>query len=261
MKNVLLFFIFIFSFAQLLAQGEIDEQTKIFYRNERSYALSLNSNGMSLKYRYAFRKDAFRSTFYDIEIGNLKHPKEIKTSNPLYYNSGKYVYGKLNNLYVVRANYGFQKQIYEKRDIGGISIRRLYSIGATLGLLKPIYYQIIVPPYDVKLEKFNAQTHRVGDILGTASFFKGLNEAFPDPGINVQYLYSFEFSKKDEKIQSVDVGATAELFLYPPKIMAEIINSPFFLTFFISYRFGKVVDSRKSKLRDIKNPLNLPENL
>ena len=260
-KTIVLLLTFISITTTALAQGDIDEQNKIFYRNEKSYAISLNSNGISIKYRYALRKDAYKSKILDLEFGNLKHPKEIKTSNPYLYNSGRYIYGKLNSLLVLRANYGFQKILYEKRDVGGISIRRIYSLGATLGMLKPIYYQIFLPPYTVVEEKFDPQKHRVGDIVGTASFMKGLNEIKPDPAINAQYLYSFEFSRKDDKIQAFDVGATAEFFLYPPKIMSEVTNSPFYLTLFISYRFGKVIDSRKAKIKKLNSPVNLPDNL
>ncbi len=261
MKYLISFFVLLLFAEPIFAQGEIDEQKKIFYRNEKTYAISLNSNGISAKFRYAQRINAFSHRVYDLEIGNLKNSKEQKTSNPYLYNSGRYVYGKLNSFYVLRVNYGYQKEVYQKRDIGGISVRKIYSIGASLGVLKPIYYQILIPPTGVIDEKFDPQKHRVGDIAGTASFFKGLNEVLPDPGINVQYMYSFEFGKNDATLRSFDVGTTAEFFLYPPKIMALTTNSPLFLTLFITYRFGKVVDSRKAKLKNIGSPINIPKNL
>ncbi|MEZ5012560.1 MAG: hypothetical protein R2744_13705 [Bacteroidales bacterium] len=35
----------------LYSQGDIDEQQRIFYRNERTVGLSLNSNGFGISYR------------------------------------------------------------------------------------------------------------------------------------------------------------------------------------------------------------------
>jgi len=260
-KTISLYIVFfgLFFPTHLFAQGEIDDQEKIFYRNEKTYAFGLNSNGASFHYRYGVRVNAFRHRVYELDIANLKHPKELKISNPypVYYTSGRFVYGKLNAFIVARADYGYQKEIYQKRDIGGLSIRRNYSIGASLGILKPIYYEVVIPStLEVEDQKFDPVLHTVIDILGPSSFFKGISEILPDPGIHAKYSYSFEYSKKDETLRMLESGVMAEYFLYPPKIMAITTNSPFFLTLFVQYRFGKVVDSRYSKkMKEISLPV------
>ncbi len=256
--KLLLFFGFLVLSLNLFSQGEIDNQDKIFYRNERTYAFGINSNGVSFKYRYAVRVNAFRHRIYDLDISNLKHIKEIKSVNPYIYNSGRFVYGKQNIFYVLRANYGFQKELFQKRDIGGLSIRRNYSIGASLGILKPIYYEIIYPPFDTKDEKFDPNSHQIVDILGTSSYFKGFSEIKPNPGIHFKYSYSFEFSKRDEIIRALEAGVMTELFLYPPDIMALTTNNQYFVTLFINYRFGKVVDNRYvKKIKLLPTPIEL----
>lgn len=242
----------------VFSQGEIDEQEKLFYRNEKTYAIGLNSNGMSFNYRYAVRINAFRHRVYELDFANIKHTKELKIVNPspYYYTTDRFVFGKINVLMVARLNYGYQKEIYQKRDVGGLSIRRNYSLGASLGLLKPIYYEI-VNPFSMVIEdkKFDPDVHTSVDILGTSSFFKGFGEIKPDPGVHFKYSYSFEYSKKDDVLRMLEVGFISEMFLYPPKIMAITTNSPFFMTLFVQYRFGKVVDTRYArKMKSIGIP-------
>ncbi len=41
----------------LYAQGELNEQQKVFFRNEKSFAILLNSDGLGLSYRAAKRID------------------------------------------------------------------------------------------------------------------------------------------------------------------------------------------------------------
>jgi len=136
----------------LLAQGELSDQPRIFYRNEKSIGVLLNTNGYGISGRYSKRINARKKTIYELDLIGIKHPKEVKITN--YYNSNKsYVFGKLNSFFDIRAGYGRQKEMFRKADRGGISIRRFYSIGPSLGLLKPVYYK--------KLLNYSEYIHRV----------------------------------------------------------------------------------------------------
>jgi len=54
-KYLLSFWIYHFIILTLFAQGELSEQSRIFYRNERSIGALLNSNGYGVSGRYAKR--------------------------------------------------------------------------------------------------------------------------------------------------------------------------------------------------------------
>lgn len=241
-KIILLFLISVTTLQFAKSQGEVDEQKKIFYRNERSLALLLNSNGIGLNGRYSKRIDAFRKTIYDIEIVTLKHPKEYRKFSRVNPSSRGYVLGKLNNVFVIRPGYGFQKEVFQKFDIGGIAIRRFYTIGPSLALLKPIYYEVSETS-EIVTEKYSSAN--ADYIIGKASFFKGFDEIQARPGAFVKGGISFEFSKFDQVIHAIEGGAIAEAYLTKLPIMASKKNYQFFLTLFISYRFGKVVDAIK----------------
>ena len=67
-----------FNVNDILAQGEIDSQEKIFYRNEKVFGVSLNSNGYGLSYRYATRVNAYKHNLFEFEFAEIK----LSSSNP-----------------------------------------------------------------------------------------------------------------------------------------------------------------------------------
>jgi len=234
--------------ATIAAQGDIDNQDKIFYRNEKSLAFMLNSNGWGFNGRYAKRKDAANKIFYDVDFAYLKHPKEVRVTSLINPSSQSFVLGKQYIALDFRFGYGKQKEIYRKFDVGGISVRRFQSIGPSISVLKPIYYEMAKGQNDMVTEKFNKDSSEF--IIGKASFFKGIDELKVIPGGFVKLGLSFEYSRLDQVIHSLDAGVIGEAFLQKLPIMATKHNSWFFLTLFISYRIGKVVDPNKRKQKE-----------
>ena len=232
----------------LYAQGEIKGQARIFYRNEKSFGISLNSNGIGVSGRYAKRINARKKTLWEIDGANIKHPKEIKISNS-YYNNRSFVFGKQNLFLNLRGGWGKQHEMFRKVDRGGISIRRYFTVGPVIGFLKPIYYEVFkaggggVNDYYITEEKFSSSTHQ-GNIYGRASFFKGIDETQITPGIYGRFGISFEYSKSDITIHAIETGVSLDLFPREMVIMATEQNNFYFLTLFVSYRFGKVVDAK-----------------
>ncbi len=241
-----------FAFSYVFAQGELDKQGKVFYRNEKSIAILLNSNGFGLSGRYAKRINAASKNIYDLDIVILKHPKEFKQPSEINPASGSnFVYGKQYIALNLRPGIGKQKEIFRKFDVGGISVRRYYTLGPTVSFLKPIYYDVRYYPligydYTSKDEKFS-DISQGGYINGRASFFKGFDGLKLYPGAYAKFGLSFEYSKLDLVLHSIDVGVIAEGFLQKLPLMATKENNQFFLTLFISYRLGKVIDSNAVK--------------
>ena len=234
------------SFA-LFAQGELDEQNKIFYRNERTFAVTLNSNGFGGNYRFAKRIDGFRKTLYEVEANYLKHPKERRIT--IEQTNRSIVFGKLNAVYTLKGAIGNQKELFQKRDLGGISIRRFFTFGASVAFLKPVYFEY----WDPNTEKPYYDTFlRHGYFAGRAPFTMGFGEISLSPGINGKFGFTFEYSKIDEIFRALEAGICIDAYLLPIKIMDTPSEKMFFLlpgehfipTLYISYRFGKVIDTK-----------------
>ena len=260
MKCLLLLAAILF-FTDIHAQGELDEQKRILYRNERTYGIFLSSNGFGADFTYAKRINARNHTLWQAELFYLKHPKEIKLSNS-YYSNKSFVFGKINSLYELKGQWGRSSEIYRKNDIGGVSIRYFYTIGPTIGLLKPVYYEILYftgyqNEYYTKVEKFNTSIHQ-SNIWGKASFFEGIDEISVIPGASAKLGFTFDFSRRDININAIEVGAGADIFSKEIPIMATENNQFFFFNLYAGYRFGKAIDiseAAKAQRRTLKEIL------
>jgi hypothetical protein len=93
--------------------------------------------------------------------------------------------------------------------------------------------------------------------LDRASFFKGFKEISVVPGVFAKYGYNFEFGKEDRVIHALEAGIIAEGFIKKIEIIDFTIpdvslrksakNQHFFLTLFLSYRIGRIVDPYEVK--------------
>jgi hypothetical protein len=261
-KKFLVLYGLFFAVSSIYGQGEIDDQTKILFQDEKSISISLNSNGISAGYRYGRRRTYLSKTIYDIELAYIRHPKEVKTYTPSSYTvSRKYVNGKLNLFTSFRPSIGFQKEIFSKEDKGSIAVRYYYNFGPSLGITKPVYYNFNIwgrmgDTYvitETRTEKydFTENTPLLWEIAGKASFWKGFDEIKLYPGLHARFGMSFEYGSVNRLINAIDAGIIAEVFSRKIPIMLTSDNRQFFITLFVSYRFGWVVDTR---MRNVPEP-------
>jgi len=258
------------------AQGEIDLQPRVFYRNEWSLAPMLNSNGFGANYRYGQRIDAANKRLFEIDFAYIKDPKESKSYSLVsdYGSVSRYVHGKKNLPFDFRFGYGRQHEMFRKHDMGGIAVRYFYNYGPSILLLKPIYYYVAVWDYDagkpVRINeplKFDHNWESSNTwIIKRANFFKGFESLNVIPGAFGKFGFNFDFSRQDRVVHALEVGVIAEGFLKKVEIMdyTYIHSEPrkvaksqqLFLTLFVSYRFGRIVDpyevkKKRERSRDI----------
>ena len=261
MKRLLIFLAALLVWTNSLkSQGDLDEQQKIFLRNEKSFGIQLNSDGLGFGYRIANRTNYRNKNILEFELGTIKHPREYKLSS--YYDGTSFVFGKKNFPMYLRASIGRQRELYPKADLGGVSIRLLYSAGPTLAVYKPVYYKVevnrVLISYNPMIwqiitedEKFDLDAGQ--DIYGRASFFKGFNEIGIIPGVFAKTAFAFEYSKADKIIHAIEVGANLNAYLKEIPIMATNDNKIVFFSLFVSYRFGIVVDPLNPESSKVKN--------
>ncbi|HKL07485.1 MAG TPA: hypothetical protein VJ896_01850 [Bacteroidales bacterium] len=241
----LLFYLFIGQ--TLHAQDLPDDMPKIFYRNEKTAAIYLNSNGWGFGYRYGSRINYFEKKIFDIDFSILKHPKEIKSTSS-FLTSESFIFGKVHSVFDLRFGYGKQNEIFAKRESGSVAIRYFYSFGPSIALQKPIYYNISYPlndsVYTERKEKFDSDKHTSENIRGKASFFTGFDEMSVIPGAFIKTGFNFEFSQSENIIHSLEAGVIFQAYLKNLEIMAVDDNQQFLVALFLSYRFGKIVNAQ-----------------
>lgn len=266
----------IFGAVSAFSQGvynpkELNNGSKgILFDKEFAADLQLNTNGISLGVNLGKLRTYYKTTFYHISIGELKHPKEfknredIRTSN-FQENSRSYVFGKQNSLYAIRVGKGVKKYLSEKARRKGLAIGYSYEFGPTLGLLKPYYLELrraevtnIVVPTLVS-EKYSLENADVfldpDRIFGASSFIKGISEIKPRPGIHLRGGLHFDWGAFDEFVKAMEIGLMADIFFgeinilvddvdvispSPASVLPENVNNqPFFINFYVSIQLGK----------------------
>ncbi len=259
-RALLLIFIFIISAAGSLSFGQSIAEPdtlndNILYLKEKAGSAIFHSAGWGLGYRFGRNMNYFNKKMFEIDIVEMKSPKEVKRVNPNFANSRRYVYGKLNNLYLMRFGYGAQKLLNDKPYWGGIEVRFFYYGGLDVGLAKPVYLLIANYTkvgeqifYDLTTEKYDPQVHfpyrvigptRDVDIYGKAPITKGFGEIKPYPGMYAKLGFSFEYGTLNQSLRAIEVGAILDAF--PKAVPLMAFNDPyhFFVNVYLSFSFGK----------------------
>ena len=195
MKKLLIIVVLVlFGVSSVYAQGELNEQQKVFFRNEKSFAIILNSDGIGFSYRGAKRIDFRNKNLFEIELGTLKHPKEYKISNP-YTPGGNFVFGKLNSTFYLRGGIGHQHELYKKADLGGIAIRYFLFCRSSTGHLQTNLLQSIIScfanEYDNQGGEIRLLHCHASGYLWQSSIHKRLNEIKVMPGFICQRWIQF----------------------------------------------------------------------
>ena len=218
----------------------------IVYSNERTAHFTAYSEGLGLGYRTGKNINVFNTRILTFDLANLTSSKQIKVINPYYANSKRYVYGKLNDIFLFRAGYGHDYLLNRKPYWGGIELRWLWQVGLTAAIEKPYYLFVIKLNqstqgglnYIIDTQKFDDDVSW-DDIYGRAPFTKGLNELKVVPGLFGRFGFNFEFGNIKTSIKAVEAGTVVSFFPQGLNMMDDERNQRLFLNFYISYLIGK----------------------
>ena len=245
-KLLIIAVLFSFSISTIFSQGDLNLESAVYYRNERSFAIKLNTNGWGLNYAEGNRINYLNKKLLEFEFSTLKDSKEVKIQNPVYDTPGTFIFGKMNSVILLRGGIGRQRELYKKADLGGVSVRYFYTGGAVMAVYKPIYYKIIhflsQYQYEILEEKFDIKKLDPSMIYSKAAFSKGLNETKILPGIYAKGGFNFEYSKQDKILHAIEIGGQIEAYPRKIPIMATENNKAIFFSLFASYRFGVVLN-------------------
>ncbi len=210
-----------------------------YNRDANSLVLAINNNGYRIGYRYSKRINGFKSRLLDIDAIWYQHYKE-KTANFSSYAYSRYTYGKLNQLLLVRASWGIEKELYEKYAHSGVAILFSYNVGFSLGILKPYYLIDENQNYILFKDLENLSAARIEK---RAPFFMGFDKAKPVFGGFAQVAFSFDINNKHRRVRRLELGASIDIFHRTLPILSQVKQRQYIATVFIAYRFGKKTDA------------------
>ncbi|MCK9291836.1 MAG: hypothetical protein WCR58_08485 [Bacteroidales bacterium] len=217
----------------------------IIYSHERSGFGMIHSAGIGLGFRAGYSSTIFRTRNLSIELSTLISLKQLKFINPYYANAKRFVYGKLNDVGLLRAGYGFTNLINRKPYWGGVELHWLWEAGPSLAFEKPYYLYVfkVVPASDdefdyvLDTQKFSDKDTWV-EIFGRAPFTKGINELRLVPGAYAKLGLSMEFGAVRTSIKAVETGVIVSWFPQRLHLMDDDNHQMLYLNFYISYSFG-----------------------
>jgi len=237
---------------------EADQELKgIVYNKELTFdVFKMHTNGFAVGVNFGTIRTYYLTRFFHLGLGELKHPKQVRTSLDRPTAGGRvsrsFVYGKQNNLYVLRGGYGEKRYFSEKATKRGVAVGISYMAGPSLGLLKPYYLEVLSSEFgsgpfaqtaSIRYNEENAQAFlNPWNIFGATGWSKGLGEISLIPGIQTQFALHLDWGAFDEFVKAMDVGVMADLYFRRVPIMVElpgVENSPFFLNLFVNLQLGK----------------------
>lgn len=236
--------------AQEIAVGNDDSrpiEERVIYNRETTLHATLNTRGLGIGYRAGKIRSIDKTTNWDFELSYLRSQKQIRLTN--LFSASSYIFGKLNDVVVLRGGYEVERRIYGKPYWGGVELRWLYGFGGSMALVKPYYYTVVVAQYSagqstevIIYDTFENNLQWI-DILGKAPLKYGLNEIKVRPGIYAKGGMSFEIGTSRTRVQALEVGALVEYFPQGLMLMAEnpteYVIPTLYLTYSWGYRYNK----------------------
>jgi hypothetical protein len=148
------------------------------------------------------------------------------------------------SLYIVRPGIGFRRIYFEKIREKGVEISLNYSTGASLGLVKPVYLQILNPTNDPFLftfsdERYDPSFHTVDNIYGRSKGSKGLGEMKFNPGVFGKLGIQFEYANEDDAIRAIELGTVVDFYFLPVELMTSNDPSNIFISLYLKFLLGR----------------------
>lgn len=217
-------------------------------------ALYTDGIGLIINYNRSFGYENFgsgkeetyyHSHFVQLEISERYHRKEYRATafheiiRSLFFQESIYMYGKVNNIYNIRLNYGQKRLIGGRGEPNSPLIQYYGSIGFNAFLVKPYYLKI----FGGNVIKYSEDTEREfltkEAIEGKAGFTKGLNEIETIGAVNLRTGFYIDFSKKPNRTSAFDIGLGLDYSFSKVDQMVNMTPTQWYLNAYVSYQWGK----------------------
>jgi hypothetical protein len=232
----------------------------IVYNKEFTVDFKIHTSGFGLGANWGKLKTYYRTRFFNLELVEIKHPKEIRQSFDFRIpSSGRisrsFIFGKQNNLYVLHGGIGEKRYFSEKAINRGLAVGISYSGGPMLGLLKPYHLDLIrfqeqdptkffissEPFLDENADKFLD----LNSIYGASGFTRGFDQISIAPGAHAKFAIHLDWGAYDEFVKSVEAGVMVDVFFKTIPIMVsspllpDTGNQAVFVNLFVNLQLGK----------------------
>ncbi|MFN4082870.1 MAG: hypothetical protein ACK4K9_04500 [Bacteroidia bacterium] len=229
---------------RLSAQNIVNTEPQLMYLKTNQFGVGLNTFGLGgINYRHGWHKTGKAQSHFETELTRVKHPKEVRRSgfsdNPV-----KYTYSRINTVFFLRSGFGQTKAITERPYKNALGLNYVYTVGANLALLKPVYLDVYYPNESgfggfLVSEKFDPEKHKeVFRIYGNSNFFTGIGETSLRLGGFGKCGLSVEWGQYNEEFKTLEAGVTFDIFNNGLPMMAFLPEKNLFFGFYVNVNWG-----------------------
>lgn len=229
--------------ASMFSQVPVNEKLMVRITKEIWLGATVHTRGFALNYGMSKFKTFKKKSLINVDLVNINHDKEYKIFGSFDENAKKFIFGKFNSLYTVRFGFGNRKILYEKLRENGLQISMNYTVGPSLGLVKPVFLEVFKYDFSGRIagiatERYDPELHNFYNIYGRASWTAGLMETKINPGMFFKFGLDFDYSSNRDIINSLEVGACLDVFSKPVILMVENNNYRFYPSVYINCSIG-----------------------
>ncbi len=240
---LILLLIFQLFSGSIFSQVPVNEKLLVRITKEIWLGATVHSSGFALNYGMSNFKTSKKKSLINVDLVSINHDKEYKIFGSFDENAKKFIFGKFNSLYTVRFGFGNRKILYEKLRKNGLQISMNYTVGPSLGLVKPVFLEVFKYDFSGRIagiatERYDPELHNFYNIYGRASWTAGLMETKINPGMFFKFGLDFDYSSNRDIINSLEVGACLDVFSKPVILMVENNNYRFYPSVYINCSIG-----------------------
>lgn len=232
---------------KLYAQNAPITEPQLMYTQSNLMGIDINSfKSWGFFYRYGWHKTGKQQNHFEIDLNRIKDPKEVRRQGYTESQS-QYSFGRLNAVFFLRPSLGQTVVITERPYKNAVGLNFVYSIGANIAFLKPVYIEVLYP-YDnaptqgyLVSEKYDPAKHTdIYRIYGNSAFTKGISETQIKLGGFGRAGFQVEWGQYADEIRCLEAGITLDVFADGLPIVANKDDSykQLFYGFYVSYDFG-----------------------
>lgn len=209
------------------------------YEYQSEFIWGINKNTSSALIGGFVFKKSFKMTdrqlqTFGLEIINVRHPQEVRFNSQL---GNFFIFGKKNNLYTFRLQYGRDFILFKKAPQQGVEIKAVFAAGPSIGIEAPYYVEHAVSNTVSKREQYNEDIYK-DNILGPGRLFQGLGDSKIVPGLNLKAALNFELGIFKSQVTGFEAGFLLDLYTREIDMMVKAKNYSAYPTLFIAVFFG-----------------------
>jgi hypothetical protein len=229
------------------------EYKGIVYNTERSYDLTLHTNGFAVAANFGKLKTYYKTFYYHLGLGYITHQLEDRQNKNANWDglgtSKSFKFGKQNYLYLIRGGVGNKRYKSEKAKRRGVAVGWSYEVGPVIGVLRPVKNIYLVDlnetgikvPVEVTYDDDPELFLDYPRLFGRSTDLSTLLESTIRPGIQAKAGAHFALGAYDQYVRAVEIGLMVDYFGVKMPLIVENeqhSNLPIFINIYATVQLG-----------------------